>query len=325
MKLDVPVSSSPHISSPATTKSIMLDVIVALIPAGLAGIYFFGSYASSVIGVSVVCCILFEYLWQRLMKKPNSTGDLTAAITGLLLAYNMPPTIPLWMVVIGALFSIIIVKQLFGGVGHNFINPALGGRAFLMAAWAPQMSRWIIPSFFGTDALSAATPLSVMKEGGICTATLTDMFFGNTGGCIGETSAALLILGGLYLVVRKVISLKIPLSYILTVFVLTFFFGGGQNISSSFYLALCHLCSGGLMLAAFFMATDYVTSPVTKWGQIIMGIGCGIITTVIRLAGSYPEGASYSVLLMNVATPLIDKFTHPRVFGHTLKEAKNNE
>lgn len=318
MKLDVPVTSSPHISSPTNVKSIMLDVIIALAPAGLAGIYYFGSNACSVICVSVLCCVLFEYLWNKLMKKENTIGDLTAVITGLLLAYNMPPSIPLWIVAIGALFSIIIVKQLFGGLGHNFINPALGGRAFLLAAWAPQMTKWTVPSFFGIDAATTATPLSEMKEGAsVGLASLTDVFFGNVGGCIGETSAALLLLGGIYLIARKVISPRIPFSYLITVFVLIFFFGGAKGTAASFNQAVYHLCCGGLFLGAFFMATDYTTSPVTKAGQIIMGIGCGIITTVIRLIGSYPEGVSYSILLMNVATPLIDKFTHPRVFGHT--------
>ncbi len=323
MKFDVPVSSSPHISSPATAKNIMLDVILALLPAGLAGIYFFGSYASSVICVSVLSCVLFEYLWQKLLKNPNSTGDFTAVITGLLLAYSMPPTIPLWIVVIGALFSIIIVKQLFGGLGNNFINPAIGGRAFLLAAWAPQMTKWVTPSFFGTDAVSTATELEVLKSGADSSDTLQDLFFGNIGGSIGETSAALLLIGGLYLVIRKVISLRTPLSYLITVFVLTFIFGGGSGFGGSLDIALRHLLSGGLFLAAFFMATDYVTSPVTKWGQVIMGIGCGIITVVIRLAGAYPEGVTYAIMLMNILTPLIDKFTRPRVFGHTYKkEAK---
>ncbi len=322
MKLDVPVTSSPHIGSPVNTKSIMLDVIIALIPAGLAGIYYFGSYASSVICVSVLSCVLFEYLWHKLMKKPNTTGDLSAAVTGLLLAYSLPPTIPLWIVVIGALFSIIIVKQLFGGLGHNFVNPALSGRAFLIAAWASQMTKWVTPSIFGTDAVSTATPLEYLKTGAGEIEPLMDVFLGNVGGCIGETSAALLIIGGLYLMVRRIISPRIPLTYLATVFVLIFLCGN-HGEGSALEFTLYHMCSGALMLGAFFMATDYVTSPVTKWGQIIMGIGCGVITVLIRLKGGYPEGVTYAILLMNVATPLIDKYTQPRVFGHMRKkEAK---
>ena len=220
-------------------------------------------------------------------------------------------------------FSIIIVKQCFGGLGHIFINPALGGRAFLMAGWASHMTKWVTPSFFGTDAATTATPLASLKEGTPVVSTLTDAFLGNVGGCIGETSAALILLGGMYMIVRKVITPRIPSAYLLTVFVLTFIFGGGHGIQGSFEVALHHLCSGGLFLGAFFMATDYTTSPVTKWGQIIMGIGCGLLTVVIRLIGSYPEGVSYSILLMNVATPLIDKYTRPRAFGHIRKkEAK---
>jgi len=316
VKLDVTVTSSPHIQQNEGVRSIMLDVIIALIPAGIAGVYFFGANALNIIAVSIISCVVFEWLWQKIMKKPNTTGDLSAVVTGLLLAYNLPPTMPLWIVVIGALFAIIIAKQFFGGLGHNFINPALAGRAFLLASWTSEMTKWVAPSIFGTDAVSQATPLALIKSGNYNSLpSLMDALLGNIGGCIGETSSVLLIIGGLYLIARRVITLRIPVAYIATVAVLTFIFGGGAN------LMLYHLFTGGLMLGAFFMATDYTTSPVTPWGQVIMGIGCGLITVVIRLKGGYPEGVSYSILLMNVATPLIDKYTKPRVFGH-FKKAK---
>lgn len=317
MKLETTVTSSPHISSKNTTQSIMLDVVIALIPAGIAGIRNFGEGAFSVIAVSVVCCMLFEYLWNKIMNKPNSLNDFTAVITGLLLAYNLPPQLPLWITAIGAFFSIIIVKQLFGGLGGNFVNPALAGRAFLLAGWAKNMTAWLSPSFFGLDSVSTATPLAVIKMGKLeDLPLLSDVIIGNTGGCIGETSSILLIIGGIYLIIRKVISYRIPAAFISTVAVLTFIFGGGKNPAEAFTIMIYSIFSGGLILGAFFMATDYTTSPVTAKGQVIMGIGCGIITTAIRLAGGYPEGVSYSILIMNIASPLIDRFTRPTPFGH---------
>lgn len=322
MKLDVSVTSSPHLRQRETVSGVMLDVIIALVPAGIAGIYFFGLRALWVIAVSVLSCILFEWIWSKLLKKPSTVGDLSAVVTGLLLAYNLPPTMPLWMVAIGALFAIIIVKQMFGGLGHNFMNPALAGRAFLLAAWATQMTKWTAPSIWGMDAVSQATPLALMKDGKWAEMpSMLNAFLGNIGGCIGETSAALLLLGGIYLMIRKVISYRTPVAFIGTVAVLTLIFGGGTSFQSAVNIMGYHLVTGGLFLGAIFMATDYTTSPVTAWGQVIMGVGCGIITTVIRLTGGYPEGVSYSILLMNIATPLIDKFTTPRVFGH-LKKAK---
>lgn len=322
MKLDVSVTSSPHLRQRETVSGVMLDVIIALVPAGIAGIYFFGLRALWVIAVSVLSCILFELIWNKLLKKPSTAGDLSAVVTGLLLAYNLPPTMPLWMVAIGALFAIIIVKQMFGGLGHNFMNPALAGRAFLLAAWATQMTKWTAPSIWGMDAVSQATPLALMKDGKWAEMpSMLNAFLGNIGGCIGETSAALLLLGGIYLMIRKVISCRTPVAFIGTVAVLTLIFGGGSSFQSAVNIMGYHLVTGGLFLGAIFMATDYTTSPVTAWGQVIMGVGCGIITTVIRLTGGYPEGVSYSILLMNIATPLIDKFTTPRVFGH-LKKAK---
>lgn len=317
MKFETTVTSSPHISSKNTTQSIMFDVVIALIPAGIAGIRNFGEGAFSVIAVSVLCCMLFEYLWDKIMHKPNSLNDFTAVITGLLLAYNLPPQLPLWIVAIGAFFSIVIVKQLFGGLGGNFVNPALAGRAFLLAGWAKNMTSWLSPSLFGLDSISTATPLAVLKSGNLeDLPLLSDVFIGNIGGCIGETSSVLLIIGGIYLIIKKVISYRTPVAFIGTVAVLTFIFGGGRNLSESFTVMIYNIFSGGLILGAFFMATDYTTSPVTAKGQVVMGIGCGIITTAIRLAGGYPEGVSYSILIMNIASPLIDRFTRPTPFGH---------
>lgn len=320
MKFETTVTSSPHISSKNTTQSIMLDVVIALIPAGIAGIRNFGEGAFSVIAVSVICCMLFEYIWNKVMHKPNSLNDFTAVITGLLLAYNLPPQLPLWIVAIGAFFSIIIVKQLFGGLGSNFVNPALAGRAFLLAGWAKNMTTWLSPSFFGLDSVSSATPLALIKSGNLDDLPLlSDVIIGNIGGCIGETSSLLLIIGGIYLIIRKVISYRTPAAFIATVAVLTFIFGGGKNPSEALTITIYSIFSGGLILGAFFMATDYTTSPVTAKGQVIMGIGCGIITTAIRLVGGYPEGVSYSILIMNIASPLIDRFTRPTPFGHKKK------
>ena len=312
------VTSSPHVHSDFKTSSIMLDVIIALIPAGLAGIFYFGIHSLFVTLVSVLSCVAFEYLWNRFLNKSNSVTDLSAVVTGLLLAYNMPPTIPLWMVVIGAFFAIIIVKQMFGGIGSNFMNPALAARAFMLASWAGPMTNWLAPSLFGTDGLTSATPLATLKEGGEALANMPaiqKLFFGDIGGCIGETSACLLLIGGLYLFMRGVIKLRIPLSFILTVMVCTFLFGGGEGLMGRLQMSGWHLFSGGLFLGAIFMATDYTTSPMTPKGQVIMGVGCGLITVLIRLKGGYPEGVTYSILIMNVLTPLIDRYTAPRVFG----------
>lgn len=324
--MDLTVSSSPHISTKQTTSGIMLDVIIALAPAGLAGMFYFGLPALSVILMSVAVCVLSEHVWQKIMKKPTSIGDLSAIVTGLLLAYSLPPTTPLYMVAAGAVFAIIIVKQLFGGLGHNFMNPALSGRAFMLAAWSGALTSWTFPSVLGMDAVSSSTPLSLLQEGNLGEMPgFLDMFLGNIGGCIGETCSVLILLGGLYLVVRRVISFRIPLTYIATVAVLTFILGGGNNVAESFNIMISHLLSGGLLLAAFFMATDYTTSPVTPVGQIVMGAGCGLITTVIRLYGGYPEGATYAIMLMNVATPLIEKYTRPRVFGHVKEKKQKKE
>lgn len=307
-------SSSPHIRSDETISRIMLDVIIALLPATLASIYFFRFNAAKHVVLAVATAVLTEAIIQKLMKKPITVNDLSAVVTGLLLALNLPPTAPLWIPVLGSAFAIAIAKQAFGGLGHNFINPALAARAMLVASWPGIMTNWVQP---GPDAVSTVTPLGILvgESSDLTLPPLSDVFFGNIGGCIGETSALLLILGGIYLLYRGVIDWRIPLSYIGTVAVLALVFDGG------FTNMLYHIFAGGLMLGAFFMATDYASSPVTPRGRIIFGIGAGLLTILIRLKGGYPEGVSYSILLMNLAAPLIDKYTSPRVFGEVRKNA----
>lgn len=302
------VSSSPHIRSGDSVRGIMLDVVIALLPAGVAGAYFFGFRALGVMLFSVLCAVSFEFLWQRAGKKSATVGDFSAVVTGLLLAYNMPAGIPFWMIAVGNLFAIIVVKQFFGGIGHNFMNPALAARAFLMASWPGAMTTWVAPLSRGADAVSGATALAVLKGAGEAGAlpSYFDMLIGKMPGCIGETSSVLLLLGGVYLVLRRVISPRIPLVYMGSVFLIALAFGENP---------VAHLLSGGLILGAIFMATDYSTSPSTVWGQVIMGLGCGVITMVIRLFGGYPEGVSYSILLMNVAAPIIEKHTRPKLYG----------
>lgn len=306
-------SSSPHIRSDETISRIMLDVIIALLPATLASIYFFRLNAFMLIALSVVSAVATEAIFQKARKKPITINDLSAVVTGLLVAFNIPASAPWWIPVIGSAFAIAIVKQFFGGLGHNFMNPALAARAMLLASWPTIMTDWVTP---GVDAMTTATPLAILKgqaEGTL--PSLTDMLLGNIGGSLGETSAILLIIGGIYLLYRGVINWRIPFTYIGTVAVIMLVFGGG--IENTAY----HLLAGGLMLGAFFMATDYASSPVTKKGQIIFGIGAGLLTAIIRLKGGYPEGVSYSILLMNVAAPLIDKYTSPKVFGEVKQNA----
>ncbi len=305
--------SSPHLKSGQTTSIIMRDVIVALIPAAAAAVYFFRLNALLVIITAVVSCVAAEYVCNKIMKKSVTIGDYSAAVTGILLAFNLPPAIPLWMTAVGGVFAIIITKQLFGGLGMNFINPALAARAFLMASWPVAMTTWTNPF---VDTVSSATPLAIIKKGGeaasILPPDILSLFLGNVSGCLGETSALALLLGAFYLVVRRVITLEIPLTFIGTVAFMTWLLGGDSLFTGRF---LYHLFAGGLILGAFYMATDYTTSPVTFTGKIIMGVGCGLLTSVIRLYGGYPEGVCYSILLMNLAVPLIDKYTIPKSFG----------
>ncbi|MBS4535951.1 RnfABCDGE type electron transport complex subunit D [Clostridium sp. D2Q-14] len=306
-------SSSPHLRSEETISRIMIDVLIALLPATLASIYFFRFNAIKIIGLAVITAVITEWALQKFMKKPVTINDFSAVVTGLLLAFNIPASAPWWIPVIGSAFAIAIAKQAFGGLGNNFINPALAARAMLLASWPVIMTNWVTP---GTDAVSTATPLAILKgeaEGSL--PSIMEIFTGNIGGSLGETSAILLILGGLYLLYRGVISWRIPFVYIATVMAMTLVLDGG------FTNMIYHTFSGGLMLGAFFMATDYSSSPVTPKGQIIFGIGCGLLTSIIRLYGGYPEGVSYSILLMNVAAPLIEKYTAPKVFGEVKQNA----
>ncbi len=308
------ISSSPHLRSKEDTSSIMRDVVIALIPATIAAVYYFGMGALGVIISALVGAVASEVICQKLMGKEITINDWSAIVTGLLVAFNIPASAPLWLPFVGSVFAIVIVKQLFGGIGHNFMNPALAARAMLLASWPVEMTSWVTP---GPDAVATATPLAIIKGAeaiDMAKPSLFDLLSGNIGGCIGETSAILLILGGVYLLYRGVITYVIPAYYIGTVFILTLIFGG-FDVTNSIY----HLFAGGLMIGAFFMATDYSSSPMTQKGQIIYAIGCGALTTIIRLWGGYPEGVSYSILLMNVAAPLIDKYVNPKVFGEVAK------
>jgi len=318
------VSSSPHIHSPEDIGWIMRQVIYALIPGAAVGVYFFGLPAFNVIWISVVSCIGVEALLQWFMGRPITVKDGSAALTGLLLAMNLPPTSPWWLVVIGALVAIGLGKQVYGGLGNNPFNPALTARVFLLISFPVQMTTWIVPRPFllrSADAVTGATPLGAVKtavfmHGNLAAAgkiSLMDLFMGNVGGSLGEISAIALILGGIYLIYKKIISWHIPVIYIGTVFVMTGIF---WLINPGVYAnPVFHIFSGGLMLGAFFMATDLVTSPVTVFGKVIFAIGCGIITVVIRLWGGYPEGVSFSILIMNAFVPLINRATRPVVFG----------
>jgi electron transport complex protein RnfD len=310
------VSSSPHIRTNSSIQRIMLDVVLALIPAGLVSVYFYGGNAFLVILLGVLSAVLAEALIQKLQKKPVTINDFSAVVTGMLLAYNLPPTAPWWLPVIGSAIAIALVKHVFGGLGHNFMNPALAARAILLAAWPARMTAWVQP---GVDAVSTVTPLAVLKgmeTAGAELPSLLDLFIGNMGGTIGEVSKAALLLGAAYLFLRGVISWRIPVTFIATTAILVALLGG-EGLNNTIY----HILSGGLILGAFFMATDYSSSPVTPKGQIIMGIGCGLITAVIRIYGGYPEGVSYSILIMNVVSPLIDKLTMPRIFGEVKQHA----
>ena len=302
------ISSSPHVRDKSSTKSIMWDVFLALMPAAIFGIYNFSVKPRDInaillIVVCIATCVLTEYIWQKAMKLPLTVSDGSAAVTGLLLALNLSSTFPVWMAIIGSVFAIIIVKQLFGGLGQNFMNPALGARCFLMVSFAGQMTS------FTYDGVTGATPLAQIKMG-TGTPKLLDMFLGTTGGTIGETSVVALLIGAAYLVARKVISLRIPVTYIVTFAIFAILFGQHDIM----YLAK-ELCGGGLILGAFFMATDYVTSPITPKGQIVFGIILGVLTGVFRIFGASAEGVSYAIIISNLLVPLIERVTIPVPFG----------
>ena len=321
---ELTISSSPHVHSPVTTQTIMRDVLIALAPALLGSVYYFGLRALMVTLVSVAACVFFEWAYDKLTKAHCKIYDLSAVVTGVLLAFVCPVTIPYWCIIIGDFFAIIIVKQVFGGIGRNIVNPALAARAF-MFSWPALMTSWVKPGlanaagvFSTADAVTGATPLADMALKQMPGASLLDMFMGNIGGCIGETSSLLLLIGLVYLLIRKIISLRIPVAFVGTVAVLTFLFPQGGNDNLQWMAA--QVLSGGLLLGAIFMATDYVTSPVTKLGQVIYGIGCGVLTVVIRYFGGYPEGVSYAILIMNCCVVLLDRVGRPKKFGAPKKE-----
>ena len=316
------VSASPHFRARSTTKGIMLDVIIALVPSLIASVVIFGIRALIVTLVSVVSCVFFEWLIRvPILKRKNTIADLSAVVTGLLLAFNLPSSIPFWMVVVGAFFSIVVVKQCFGGIGENFVNPAIAGRIFMLLSFSDAMSKWPVPGqdIMTFDAVTGATPLVSIAKGEDLP-SIGKMLIGMRGGSLGETCIIALVIGGIYLIVRGVIRPTIPVSFIGTVAVIMIIAGKGD-----FSYAAYQLLSGGLFLGAIFMATDYTTSPITTKGKIIFGIGCGLFTCLIRLFGSLPEGVSYSIILMNILCPLIERATTPKPFGTPKKEKKAKE
>ena len=302
------VSSSPHVRSNETTQSIMVDVAIAMLPATAFGVFQFGLHALLVLIVTIVACVLSEYVFEKITKRPCTISDFSAVVTGMILALNMPPEIALWIPALGGVFAIIVVKQLYGGLGQNFMNPALAARCFLLISFTGQMSA------FTLDGWTGATPLAVLKAGE--SVDVAAMFIGKIPGTIGEVSVIALLIGAAYLVVKKVISLRIPVTYILTTAVFVFIFGQ-QDLN----YVLAHLCGGGLIFGAFFMATDYVTSPITPKGQIVFGILLGILTGLFRIFGGSAEGVSYAIIISNLLVPLIERFTLPTPFG---KEGKKS-
>lgn len=321
---ELTISSSPHIHAPVSTQIIMRDVLIALTPALLGSVYFFGFRALMVTLVSVAACVFFEWAWCKLRKRKNKVYDLSAVVTGVLLAFVCPVTIPYWCILLGDFFAIIVVKQLFGGIGKNIVNPALAGRAF-MFSWPVLMSTWVKVGFENAagilstaDAVTAATPLAAMHQGQMPADSLLDMFLGNVGGCIGETGALLLLIGFAYLLARRVLSGIVTSSFLGAVALLALLFPQGND---PVQWMVAQLCTGGVMLGAIFMATDYVTSPVTHLGQFLYGVGCGVLTILIRYFGGYNEGVSYAILVMNCCVVLFDRIGRPAKFGAGRKEA----
>lgn len=312
------VSGTPHVRSKESIQSIMRDVIIALVPATAAGIYYFGLRALILIVAAIISAVFFEWLYEKITKKPVTINDLSAVVTGLLLAMNLPASAPVWVAIVGSAFAIIFAKQLFGGLGQNFINPALAGRAFLLASYPTEITTWVVPNGLAADAATYATPLAQLKNGTL-DASLGQLVLGQVGGTIGETCAIALIIGGIYLLYKHVISWKIPVIYIATVFILFAVIG-----RHGMRMPLQEIFAGGVMLGGIFMATDYASSPVTPKGQVIFAVGAGLLTYLIRTFGGYPEGVSYSILIMNCCVPLIERFTEPTIFGALpkTKEAK---
>ena len=311
------VSSSPHIVTNMDTTKIMSMVILALVPSLLVSTYVFGMRVLVLTAVCIAASMFFEFAWNKLMKKQQTVGDLSAALTGMLIAFNVPSGLPVWIAVLGCFVAIIIVKQLYGGIGRNVVNPAITARIVLFISFATEMTTWPVPNPLKADAATGATPLGVLAEGGQLPDNMM-MFLGVIGGSMGEVSAVALLIGGLFLIWKKIISPIIPACFIGTVFVFAAIYyaaTGGNAIE----MAIFHVLAGGVMLGAFFMATDYVTSPILPMGKIIFGVGCGILTMVIRLFGQYPEGVSFAILIMNCLTPLIDDFCQKRMYGGAKK------
>ncbi len=315
------VTSNPHIVDSKNTTKIMSLVVIALLPSLIASVVIFGARALILAAVCIVASMFFEWAYEKLAKKPSTVGDLSAVVTGLLIAMNVPVTLPYWMAVIGCFVAIVIVKQFFGGLGQNFANPAITARIVLFLSFTTDMTYWADPTqgkvFSAADAVTSATPLGIMNESGIADAQsqfsdLT-MFLGNTGGSMGEVCAAALLIGGIFLIIMKVISPATPVAFLGTVAVISLIAGADP---------VWQICAGGAMIGAFFMATDYATTPTTTMGKVIFGIGCGVVTMLIRLYGNYPEGVSFSILLMNILTPHIDSFCEKRLYGNPKKAAK---
>ena len=323
------VSASPHDHSKDTVTRIMLDVVIALVPSLIAATFLFGYRTLIVSAVSVGACVLVEYISRIVMKRHQTVGDLSAIVTGLLIAFNVPVSMPLWMVVLGDILAIVVVKQMFGGIGMNFVNPALAARIMLIASFPTEMGKWNAPFSWKTETITTASPLNAIKEiyrsGEIASdsfdglPSLLDMFLGKRAGSLGEVCAIALVIGLLYLLVRRVIKLTIPLAYVGS-FAVIMFIAGDFNIKFLAY----EILAGGLLLGAIFMATDYTTSPINFKGQVIFGIGCGVITALIRLFGNLPEGVSFAIIIMNILVPHIENLTTPKPFG-TVKEKKKKE
>ena len=310
------VSSSPHVRCSVNTQNLMLDVVIAMLPAAAFGVYNFGFHALLVLLVTSAVCVASEYVYEKLMHKPITIADGSALVTGMILALNMPPQIPVWVPALGGIFAIIVVKQLYGGLGQNFMNPALAARCFLLISFAGMMNNFSAASL-GFDSVSGATPLAAMRAGQ--SVDLASMFIGRIPGTIGEVSTIALLIGGIYLLVRKVISWRIPVIYIGTVAVFVFIFGGFDV-----NYVLCQVCGGGLIFGAFFMATDYSTSPMTKNGRILFGICLGVLTAIFRTFGNTAEGVSFAIIFCNLLVPLIEKITIPKAFG-MVKEKKEGK
>ena len=315
------VSSAPHLVTNMDTTRIMLMVLIGLAPSFLVSIYVFGARVIALTAVCVAASMFFEWAWNKLMHKTQTVGDLSAAVTGTLIAFNVPAGLPYWIAIVGCFVAVIVVKQLFGGMGKNIVNPAITARIVLFISFATEMTTWPLPRM-AADATSTATPLGVLAEGGAELPSNMQMFLGFIGGSMGEVSAIALLIGGLFLIWKKIISPIIPCCFIGTVFLFALIYYGATGEGEALQMAVFHVLAGGVMLGAFFMATDYVTSPLLPMGKVIFGIGCGLLTMIIRLWGQYPEGVSFSILIMNCLTPLIENFCQKRLYGGAKKNEK---